>query len=175
MTELSPGKRLAETANCRQRLNFGESSSSLEIIIFPDGALQRKFQLLLNCGIAMYGAMDLYIDADKNNSKEREKAEAERQRKEEELLATWFFREEYLNAGWFKRLLLTIEFLIRDKHGEGHIPQIPDKIRMEIARCLLPDIIAFFESEKGQKEFEEWRKKNRTTISTKQKNNTHTH
>lgn len=69
------------------------------------------------------------------------------------------FREEYLNAGWFKRLLLTIEFLIRDKHGEGHIPQIPDKVRMEIARCLLPDIIAFFESEKGQKEFEEWKTK----------------
>ena len=106
---------------------------------------------------------------------EREKAEAERQRKEEELLAAWFFREEYLNAGWFKRLLLTIEFLIRDKRGEGHIPQIPDKVRMEIARCLLPDIIAFFESDKGQKEFEEWKKKNRTTISTKQKNNTHTH
>ena len=118
---------------------------------------------------------DQWVESHKQELEEREKAEAERQRKEEELLAAWFFREEYLNAGWFKRLLLTIEFLIRDKRGEGHIPQIPDKVRMEIARCLLPDIIAFFESDKGQKEFEEWRKKNRTTISTKQKNNTHTH
>ena len=100
---------------------------------------------------------DQCVESHKQELEEREKAEAERQRKEEELLATWFFREEYLNAGWFKRLLLTIEFLIRDKRGEGHIPQIPDKIRMEIARCLLPDIIAFFESEKGQKEFEEWK------------------
>ena len=56
-----------------------------------------------------------------------------------------------------KEKVLTIEFLIRDKYGGGHIPQIPDKVRMEIARCLLPDIIAFFESEKGQKEFEEWK------------------
>lgn len=96
------------------------------------------------------------MESHKQEIEEREKAEAERQRKEEELLAAWFFREEYLNAGWFKRLLLTIEFLIRDKRGEGHIPQITDKVRMEIARCLLPDIIAFFESEKGQKEFEEW-------------------
>lgn len=100
---------------------------------------------------------DQCVESHKQELEEREKAEAERQRKEEELLATWFFREEYLNAGWFKRLLLTIEFLIRDKRGEGHIPQIPDKVRMEIARCLLPDIIAFFESEKGQKEFEEWK------------------
>jgi hypothetical protein len=35
---------------------------------------------------------------------------------------------------------------------------IPDHIRKEIARCLLPDIIAFYESEEGQREFEEWKK-----------------
>lgn len=89
--------------------------------------------------------------------KQREK-EAERQRKEQEILATWFMREEYINAGWFKRLLLRLEFLFRDTRGESHIPQIPEHIRKEIARCLLPDIIAYYESEKGQKEFEEWKK-----------------
>ena len=87
---------------------------------------------------------------------QREK-EAERQKKEQEILATWFLREEYLNAGWFKRLLLRIEFVFRDTRGESHIPQIPDHIRMEIARCLLPDIVAYFESEQGQREFEEWK------------------
>lgn len=111
---------------------------------------------------------DQWVENHRKELEEREKAEAERQRKEEELLATWFFREEYLNAGWFKRLLLTIEFLIRDKRGEGHIPQIPDKVRMEIASCLLPDIIAFFESDKGQKEFEEW-KKQKQFINNKNK------
>lgn len=111
---------------------------------------------------------DQWVENHRKELEEREKAEAERQRKEEELLAAWFFREEYLNAGWFKRLLLTIEFLIRDKRGEGHIPQIPDKVRMEIARCLLPDIIAFFESDKGQKEFEEW-KKQKQFINNKNK------
>ena len=89
--------------------------------------------------------------------KQREK-EAERQRKEQEILATWFLREEYLSAGWFKRFLLRIEFVFRDTRGESHIPQIPDHIRMEIARCLLPDIIAYYESEQGQKEFAEWQK-----------------
>ena len=89
--------------------------------------------------------------------KQRE-IEAEKVKKEREILATWFLREEYLNAGWFKRLLLRIEFVFRDTRGESHIPQIPDHIRKEIARCLLPDIVAYFESEQGQKEFEEWKK-----------------
>ena len=88
--------------------------------------------------------------------KQREK-EAERQKEEQEILATWFFREEYLNANWFKRFLLRLEFLFRDTRGESHIPQIPEHIRKEIARCLLPDIVAYFESERGQKEFKEWK------------------
>ena len=98
-------------------------------------------------------------DREEVQRKQRE-AEAERQRKEQEILATWFLREEYINAGWFKRLLLRIEFVFRDTRGESHIPEIPKHIRMEIARCLLPDIIAYFESEEGQKEFIEWKKQN---------------
>ena len=90
--------------------------------------------------------------------------EAKGQRKEREILATWFLREEYLNAGWFKRFLLRLEFLFRDTRGESHIPQIPEHIRKEIARCLLPDIVAYFESEQGQREFETW-KKSRTSIN----------
>ena len=90
--------------------------------------------------------------------KQREK-EAERLRKEQEILAMWFLREEYLTAGWLKRFLLRLEFLFRDTRGESHIPQIPEHIRKEIARCLQPDIIAYYESEQGQKEFEEWKAK----------------
>ena len=88
--------------------------------------------------------------------KQRE-IEAEKVKKEREILATWFLREEYLNAGRFKRLLLRIEFVFRDTRGESHIPQIPAHIRKEIARCLLPDIVAYFESEQGQREFAEWK------------------
>ena len=91
------------------------------------------------------------------------KEEAERQRKEQEILATWFLREEYINAGWFKRLLLRIEFVFRDTRGESHIPQIPKHIRLEIARCLLPDIVAYYESDQGQKEFAEWKEKSSIT------------
>lgn len=38
--------------------------------------------------------------------------------------------------------------------------QIPKHELTSLARCLLPDIIAFFESPEGQKEFEEWQRKN---------------
>ena len=92
-------------------------------------------------------------DWEETQRKQRE-IEAERHKKEQEILATWFLREEYINAGWFKRFLLRLEFAFRSTRGESHIPQIPDHIRIEIARCLLPDIIAYFESEEEKHERE---------------------
>lgn len=49
--------------------------------------------------------------------KQREE-EAERRRKEDDILSNWFVRDEYINAGWFKRILLTIQFLFQDTHGK---------------------------------------------------------
>ena len=34
---------------------------------------------------------------------------------------------------------------------------LPDYEIEKIARCIMPDILALFESEEGQKEFAEWR------------------
>ena len=34
---------------------------------------------------------------------------------------------------------------------------LPDYEIEKIARCILPDILALFESEEGQKEFAEWK------------------
>ena len=50
--------------------------------------------------------------------RKRREIEAEKQRKEDEILSTWFVRDEYINAGWLKRILLTIQFLFRDTHGK---------------------------------------------------------
>lgn len=38
---------------------------------------------------------------------------------------------------------------------------IPDHVIESIARCLLPDILSYYESEEGQKEFEKWKAENR--------------
>ena len=50
--------------------------------------------------------------------RKRRELEAEKQREEDELLSTWFVRDEYINAGWLKRIWLTIQFLFRDTHGK---------------------------------------------------------
>lgn len=97
------------------------------------------------------------LEAWKQKQKEISERQAELERKEEEIMARWFEQDAYVHGNWFKRLILRIQYLLRDTHGEGHLPQIPKHIRMEIARCLLPDIIAYFESEEGQKEFAEWK------------------
>ena len=47
-----------------------------------------------------------------------------------------------------------IEELLQDNHGEC---ELPDDLIKEIARCLIPDIIRFLESDKGKEEFEKWR------------------
>ena len=47
-----------------------------------------------------------------------------------------------------------IEELLKEKHGKC---DIPDEVIKEIARCLVPDIIAFFETEEAKREFEAWK------------------
>ena len=45
---------------------------------------------------------------------------------------------------------------------------IPQHIIESIARCILPDIIAYYETEEGQREFREW-KANRDAEQTEGK------
>ena len=60
-----------------------------------------------------------------------------------------------------------IEDLLRDNHGEC---DIPDDLIKEIARCLVPDIIAFFETEEAMREFEAWKKEQEKKKANKAKN-----
>lgn len=43
---------------------------------------------------------------------------------------------------------------------------IPEHEIEKIARCLFPDILAFYNSEEGQREFEEWDKARREDSKT---------
>lgn len=52
-------------------------------------------------------------------------------------------------------IIKRIEELLIDNHGEC---EIPDELIKEIARCLIPDIIRFLESDKGKEEFEKWQR-----------------
>lgn len=59
------------------------------------------------------------------------------------------------------RLFILIEnlkncavYILRSKRASW---EIPDDIIKEIARCLLPDIVSYCESETGKAEFERWK------------------
>ena len=45
----------------------------------------------------------------------------------------------------------------QSRRGTGGDRLLPTNIIKEIAECLLPDIIAFYETEEGKKEFQEWK------------------
>ena len=47
---------------------------------------------------------------------------------------------------------------------------IPDDLIKEIARCLAPNIVAFFETEEAKREFEEWKLEQEKKIAEKTKN-----
>ena len=62
-----------------------------------------------------------------------------------------------------------IEDLLRDNRGEC---DIPDDLIKEIAMCLVPDIIAFFETEEAKREFEAWKTEQEKKRANKAKNET---
>lgn len=92
----------------------------------------------------------------KKQRKERAELESERKRQEQQLLDKWFEQEEYIKGSWWKRLWLRLVYAIKNTHGEG---RLPDFVAKDIARCLLPNIIEYFESEEGKKAFAEWMEK----------------
>ena len=50
----------------------------------------------------------------------------------------------------------TLEYicaLLHDKHGTW---QLPPELIGEIARCLLPDVVAYCESEEGREAYAKW-------------------
>lgn len=66
-----------------------------------------------------------------------------------------------------KDFLKSILIIFQDKSGELDI-KIPKHELEAIARCLLPDIIAFFESKEGKKEFEEWKRQQESNKANSQ-------
>jgi hypothetical protein len=64
--------------------------------------------------------------------------------------------EEMQNASGIKKAFLILKYyLFRSKSGEC---TIPDEALRSFVRTIMPDMIAFFESEEGRREYEEWLK-----------------
>ena len=62
-----------------------------------------------------------------------------------------FFLQLYLCLEDMKNCIIS---LLRDKSASA---KIPIRILDELARCFLPDIIAFYDSPEGREEYEKWK------------------
>lgn len=58
---------------------------------------------------------------------------------------------------YWKLLLSALDYVMTNKKGES---TLPDDVIKIIARALLVDAVAFFGTEKGRAEFEEWKREN---------------
>ena len=69
---------------------------------------------------------------------------------------------------WLQKIKNALRYIFTDKRGEC---TIPDDVIKRLAKALLPNILAYFESEEGKKEFEEWkRQKEQEKANTKAEN-----
>ena len=75
--------------------------------------------------------------------------------------------QEMQNANGIKKAFLILKYyLFRSKSGEC---TIPEEALRSFVRTIMPDIIAFFESEEGNREYEEWLKEQEAKENAKKK------
>lgn len=89
----------------------------------------------------------------------------------ERLLPYWKDIQDYEHGGFWARLRVRIKYIFRDRSAECAVPK---HVLQAIVNDMLPDIRAFFESEEGKREFEEWkalREKKQTDNKRRNKNN----
>lgn len=73
----------------------------------------------------------------------------------ERLEPYWNDIQTYEHGGFWARLRVRIKYIVRDRSAECDVPK---HVLQAIVDDMLPDIRAFFESEEGKREFEEWKK-----------------
>jgi hypothetical protein len=72
----------------------------------------------------------------------------------ERLEPYWKDIQAYQHGGFWARLRVKIKYTFRDRSAECDVPKY---VLQAIVDDMLPDIRAFFESEEGKREFEEWK------------------
>ena len=72
----------------------------------------------------------------------------------ERLEPYWKDIQAYENGGFWARLRVQIKFIFRDRRAECDVPK---HVLQAIVDDMMPDIRAFFESEEGRREFDEWK------------------
>jgi hypothetical protein len=84
-------------------------------------------------------------------------AEIEREFKKEIALRLepyWNDIYAYEHGGIWKKWFIEIRYVFRERRAEWNVPK---HVLQAIVDDMMPDIRAFFESEEGKREFEEWK------------------
>lgn len=115
------------------------------------------------------GIIDYLADKDKDYAESISDEEKKEFCKEiaKRIEPLWKDIYDYENGNNFKRLRVYIKSLLLSKKATCNVPH--DVIE-SLATTFLPDIRAFFESEQGKKEFEEWKEQQKLkekTVKTK--------
>ena len=74
----------------------------------------------------------------------------------ERLEPYWKDIQAYEHGGFWARLRVQLKYTFRDRSAECDVAKY---VLQAIVDDMMPDIRAFFESEKGKREFEEWKRK----------------
>lgn len=116
----------------------------------------RRFkEMMADTSCTPLGVTDLeaWREQQKKITEQRLQEELEKR----ELVEHWFEQDTYVNGSWLKRAWMRLQFIFLDIKGEKHHSKIPDYVIQEMARCLLPDLIAFYESKEGMAAFNQWK------------------
>ena len=90
---------------------------------------------------------------------EERSAEIEREFQKEIALRLepyWKDIQAYEHGGFWARLRVELKYTFRERRAECDVPK---HVLQAIVDDMMPDIRAFFESEEGKREFEEWKAK----------------
>lgn len=116
----------------------------------------RRFkEMMADTSTTPYGVTDL--EAWHRKQKHITERLLRKEQEKREQAKSWLKQDTYNKAPLFKKIWMCLQYIYWDIRGEKHMPEIPAHLRMEMARCLLPDIIAFCESEKGKAEIAQWK------------------
>ena len=117
--------------------------------------IRRFKEMMADTSTTPYGVADL--DAWREQQKKITELHLREEREKRAQVEHWFEQEAYISGTWLKRAWMRIQFIFLDIKGEKHHSKLPDYVIQEMARCLLPDLIAFYESEEGVAAFNQWK------------------
>ena len=116
----------------------------------------RRFkEMMADTSTTPYGVADLEAWHKKHKAITEQTLRKEQEKRES--AKNWLNQGAYTKASLPRKIWMCLQYIYWDIRGQMHHPKIPDHIIQEMARCLLPDLIVFYETEEGKAAFAQWK------------------